>query len=148
MPNDSNQHTSLKGLEFTGSSEGLRLHAYQDTGGVWTIGYGHTKDVKEGDTCTKEQALQWLSEDLQEAERIVHWLVKVPLTQGQFDALVDFVFNLGGSQFASSTLLKQLNGGLYEAAAEQFKRWVYDNGKVQPGLVKRAYGRKQMFVET
>lgn len=142
---------SDRGLEFTASSEGVKLKAYKDTGGVWTIGVGHTSDenlkVFPGLTITKEKALELLAIDIKEAEESVSKLVKVPLTQGQYDAVVDFVFNIGEPQFAASTFLRLLNAGLYEQAAEQFKRWVYDNGKIQPGLVKRAYGRKQMFTE-
>lgn len=136
---------SKTGLEFTSDMEGCKLKAYQDTGGVWTIGNGHTRGVKEGMTCTKEQALQWLQEDVKESERIVQTMVKVPLTQGQFDSLVDFVFNLGAGHFKMSTLLKKLNAGDYTGACNEFSKWVYDNGVVQPGLVRRAKGRQQLF---
>ena len=139
--------TSDKGLEFTMSSEGVRLKAYQDTGGVWTNGLGHTgPDVFEGQVITKEQALAWFRNDIKGAERAVDRLVKVALTQGQFDACVDMVFNVGEGAFSKSTFLRLLNAGNYTAASEEFKRWVYDNGKVQPGLVKRAAGRKEMFL--
>jgi lysozyme len=89
--------------------------------------------------------MEWLDEDLKEAEDAVNRLVKVPLTQGQFDALASFVFNLGEGQFSKSTLLKLLNAGSYDGARDQFKRWVYDNGKVQPGLVKRRMGEAERF---
>jgi lysozyme len=118
---------------------------------VLTIGVGHTSDehlkVTEGLVITKEKAMELLALDMKEAEDVVERLVTVPLTQGQYDALADFVFNVGEGQFSRSTLLKLVNASLYEQAAEQFKRWVYDNGKVQPGLVKRNVGRKQMFLE-
>ncbi len=124
-------------LEETVVSEGEKLEAYQDTGGVWTIGVGHTKGVKKGDKITKEQSRIFLRDDMKDAETGVTRNVKVPLTQGQYDALVDFVFNLGEGAFARSTLLRMLNARNYEGAALEFSKWVYDNGKVQPGLVTR-----------
>jgi lysozyme len=139
-------HVSDKGLQFTTDCEGLRLEAYQDTGGVWTIGVGHTgPEVVKGLKWTVEQAKEWLAKDMWEAEYEVINKVIVPLTQGQFDALCDFVFNDGDNRFETSTLLKKLNTGDYAGAANEFKRWVYDNGKIQPGLVKRAMGRKELF---
>jgi lysozyme len=128
---------SDEALEETIVSEGEKLTAYQDTGGVWTIGVGHTKGVKKGDVITKAQSRQYLREDMQDAEKAVQRLVKVPLTQGQYDALVDFVFNLGEGAFARSTILRLLNAKNYSGAALEFSKWVYDNGKVQPGLVTR-----------
>lgn len=133
--------TSELGKAEVADYEGLRLKAYQDTGGVWTIGVGHTgPEVVKGLVITKEKAMQLLAEDLVEAEDAVNRLVKVPLTQGQFDALASFVFNLGEGQFGKSTLLKKLNAGNYDGARNEFKRWVFDAGKVQPGLVKRRVG--------
>src|SRR5271165_5063255 len=97
---------SEAGLELTKRFEGLRLKAYQDDGGVWTIGYGHTgKDVKPRMTITEAKADDLLRSDVHTAVDAVSRLVTVPLTQGQFDALVDFVFNLGPTKFAGSTLL-------------------------------------------
>jgi lysozyme len=136
---------SQNGLRMTETFEGLRLNAYLDGGGVPTIGYGHTHDVKLGDTCTQEQAEQWLEEDIASSEYDVNRLVKVDLTQDQFDALVDFVFNLGASQFARSTLLLKLNLHDYKGAAAEFKRWCFDNGKVVAGLVKRRAAEEQLF---
>lgn len=133
-------HMSDKGLEITKSEEGLELHAYPDpaTGAEpWTIGYGHTKGVKPGDVCTEEQAVEFLKEDLLTAERDVKRLVMVPLTQGQFDALVDFVFNVGGGNFSSSTMLKKLNAKDYKGARDEFPKWNRGAGKVLPGLVRR-----------
>lgn len=136
---------SQKGLDFTARSEGIRLIAYQDSGGVWTIGVGHTKGVKKGQEITYAQAMAFLVEDVKDAVAAVKRRVKVPLTQGQFDALVDLVFNIGEEQFRTSTLLRVLNGGMYEAARMQFPRWKYDNGKVQGGLVVRREGNMKMF---
>lgn len=121
--------------------EGCRKQAYPDTGGVPTIGVGHTRGVKLGQTCTDAQAQVWFSEDLEDAEAAVDHLVKVPLTQGQYDALVDFVFEFGATKFSQSTLLKYLNQGNYTAAASQIKLWCHGevNGQmvILPGLVKR-----------
>ncbi len=136
---------SSKGLLFTEQMEGVRYQAYQDTGGVYTIGVGHTSGVYKGQTATPEQVRQWLSEDIVEAEDAVNRNVKVALSQGQFDALVDFVFNVGETQFLKSTLLRLLNQGAYTLAGNQFSRWIYDNGVKQPGLIKRAVGRQAMW---
>jgi lysozyme len=125
------------GLALIKEAEGYRDHAYQDTGGVWSIGYGHTRGVKQGDTCNPSQAEYWLEADLMDAEAAVSKLVKVPLTDNQFAALVSFVFNVGSSQLEKSTLLRKLNEGGYDLVPACLKSWIFDNGKVQPGLVKR-----------
>ncbi len=137
--------TSAAGLALIEQFEGLRLEAYQDGAGVWTIGYGHTLDVFKGDTCTQEQAAEWLTEDVAEAEDSVNSLVKVPLSQSQFDALVSFAFNLGGQSLATSTLLRDLNGGSYTLAASQFPRWDNVAGKPSPGLLKRRTAEQELF---
>jgi lysozyme len=138
---------SEEGLDKLEDYEGIRFVAYLDTGGVWTIGVGHTgPEVVKGLRASAEQIREWLRVDVEEAEEIVERLVKVPLNQNQFDALVSFVFNIGEGQFASSTLLKKLNAGDYEGAAGQFKRWVFDNGKQQPGLVKRRSSEEATFL--
>lgn len=137
---------SAAGLELLKAHEGLRLKAYLDTGGVWTIGWGHTQGVKEGDTGTREQAVAWLDDDNDAAERAVNQLVTCALTQNQFDALVSFVFNIGRQQFFTSTMLRKLNAGDYVGASTQFGRWVYDNGKIQNGLVARRSDERDLFV--
>lgn len=136
---------SERGLDLTREFEGCRLQAYQDTGLVWTIGYGHTKGVKSGDECDMKQAVQWLREDVQEAVDAVNRLVKVKINQAQFDALVDFVFNLGAGAFAKSTLLRMLNAYDYVGATAQFARWNKDNGKVVAGLTRRRAAEAKMF---
>ena len=137
---------SDKGLALTAVSEGLYLTAYLCPAGVWTIGYGHTKGVKKGDKSTKEQAMTFLREDVYDSEKAVNRLVKVPLSQGQFDALVDFVFNLGAGAFEKSTLLKLLNAGKYEDARNEFAKWNKAGGKVLDGLSKRRKAEADMFV--
>lgn len=133
-------------MQLIRNFEGVKFSAYLCPAGVWTIGYGHTKGVKEGDACTLGQAQKWLQEDLQGSEADVEALVTVPLTQGQFDALVSFVFNLGASALASSTLLRKLNAGDYLGAADQFPRWNKAAGAVQKGLTRRRRAERALFL--
>jgi lysozyme len=131
------------------TAEGLRLTAYKDGGGVWTIGYGHTgADVREGLTIPLSEAERLLTRDLRVAEGHVNEAVKVKLTQNQFDALVSFVYNVGGGAFRSSTLLKLLNAGDYEGAANQLPRWNKDNGKVVNGLTNRRHEERELFLRS
>ncbi len=135
-----------QGLALTEQSEGLHLKAYQDSVGVWTIGYGHTgPDVHAGLTITQEQASDLLLQDVGTAVATVNRLVTVPLTQNQFDALVDFVFNLGSGNFAKSTLLRELNAGNTAAAAAQFLVWNRAGGVVLPGLTRRRQAEAELF---
>ena len=133
------------GLALTEQSEGCRLDAYQDAVGVWTIGYGHTAGVQPGDTCTQDQASAWLTQDVQWAVDAVNRYVTVPLTQGQFDALVDFTFYLGVGNLIHSTLLRKLNTGDYAGAAAEFPRWNMAAGRVLPGLATRRAAEQAMF---
>lgn len=126
--------------------EGLRLKAYKCPAGVWTIGYGHTQHVKDGDVITNEQADLYLLDDLRDAENAVNIHTKVKLNQNQFDALVSFVYNLGSGSFELSTLLKKLNAGDYLGAANEFKRWNKAGGKVLNGLVKRRETEANLFI--
>ena len=139
-------HTSQKGLDLIKSFEGLRLSAYKCPAEVWTIGYGTTAGVKMGDMITKERAEELLREDVKRFEGYVDRLVKVPLTQGQFDALVSFTYNLGPGALEKSTLLDQLNRGDYDSAAEQFGRWVFAGGRKLEGLAKRRAAEKALFL--
>ena len=126
--------------QITEASEGLRLTAYPDpgTGGhPWTIGFGHTDGVAQGDSCTLAEADAWLEEDISGSEDEVNDLVKVPLTQAQFDALVDFCFNAGSGNLEHSTLLRKLNTGDYAGADQEFQKWVMGGGHRLPGLVTR-----------
>lgn len=128
---------SQQGVELIKHFEGCRLEAYLCPAGIWTIGYGHTLDVKEGDRVDQEAAEAFLIEDLEEFEDHVQRLVEVDLSQDQFDALVSWTFNLGYGNLAASTLLAKLNDGLYDEVPEQIKRWTRAGGKVLQGLVKR-----------
>jgi lysozyme len=100
-----------------------------------------------GDQCSQQQADIWLSQDLEDAEAAVALLVRVPLTQEQFDALVSFTFNLGERRLAESTMLILINKGSMKAAAEQFDRWVYAGNEKLPGLVKRRAAEKALFLD-
>lgn len=136
---------SERGLDLTRCFEGCRFRAYRDGGGVLTIGYGHTKGVREGQECDMPQAIAWLRQDVLEAVSAVNAAVKVPLNQSQFDALVDFTFNVGGEALRTSTLLKRLNAGDYAGAAAQFGRWNKDDGVVVPGLTRRRQAEEDLF---
>jgi len=130
--------TSEKGIEFIKLSEGLLLKAYQDSGGVWTIGYGHTKGVKKGDQITEFMATEYLKDDLRTSEQAVSMYVTSEINQNQFDALVSFTLNLGPGNLKSSTLLKRVNADPNDPDIErQFKRWNSCKGVVLKGLVKR-----------
>ena len=136
---------SNKGLELIKFYEGLELEAYKCAAGVWTIGYGWTHDVKEGDTITEERAEELLREGIVQYENAVDDLVDVPLEQHQFDALVSWVYNLGRANLASSTLLKKVNAQEYAEVPEQIKRWNKAGGKVLEGLTKRRESEAKLW---
>lgn len=142
-----NKTTGQRGRSLICQFEGLRLTAYRDMVGVWTIGYGHTgPDVKPGLTITQQQADQLLINDLARFERGVNALVTVKLNQNQFDALVSFAYNLGLGALQNSTLLHLLNDGNYQAAADQFPRWNRAGGNVVAGLARRRYAERELFL--
>jgi|TARA_R110000803_G_C11966219_1_gene319265 lysozyme len=136
---------SLEGVELIKKFEGCELTAYRCSANVLTIAYGRIKEVKEGDTCTQEQAEEWLTEELLEYESYVNDMVEVSLLQNQFDALVSWVYNLGPSNLKSSTLLKVLNSGEYKSVPEQIKRWNKAGGKVLEGLTRRRQAEALLF---
>lgn len=141
---------SDRGIELIKLFEGCKLEAYPDpaTGGEpWTIGVGTTGGVKPGDTCTLEQAIEWLKDDVEHADRAVTELVEVDLNQNQRDALISFIYNVGEGNFKSSTLLKLLNQGNYHGAAQQFLRWNKAAGKVMKGLTHRRIAEADLFLE-
>ena len=142
------QSISAEGLRLVKKHEGLRLQAYLPTpNDVWTIGYGHTKTAKKGMKITERGAEELLKGDIAWAEEAVRKRVKVPLNQNQFDALVSFVFNIGEGAFASSTLLRFLNEGKYQAAADQLPRWNRQKGNVLPGLTNRRQQERALFLK-
>lgn len=128
---------SKDGLALTELFEGEILTAYQDQAGVWTIGYGHTGGVYPGQTITENQAVAFLLDDVSTAVNCVNEVVAVVLTQQQFDALVDFTFNLGVGSFRGSTLLTDVNAGNFPAAITQFDLWDHCGGVVNAGLLRR-----------
>lgn len=136
---------SQDGLKLTESFEGCKLVAYQDQVGVWTIGIGHTDDVERGDTCTYDEAIQYLQEDIHAVTDQINRDVEVTLTQGEFDALVDFGFNLGVHNLESSTLWKLLNRGDFVHAALQFPRWDMAGGQHVAGLMRRRLAEQALF---
>jgi lysozyme len=127
--------------------EGKSNTAYPDPINVPTICYGHTANVKPTDKKTDEECARLLHEDVKHAQRIVRKYVKVPLTENQEIALIDFVYNVGEGNFAKSTLLRLLNKGDYQGAAKQFTRWIYSGGKILPGLVARRMAEKNLFLK-
>lgn len=142
--------TSEKGLQFIRREEGERLTAYADVIGVWTIGVGHTgkvdgKPVAKGMVISADKSRELLSADLSKFESAISRLVKVPLKQYEFDALVSLVFNIGETNFARSTLLKMLNANDFKGAAEQFLAWKNAGGRPVQGLLNRRKREKDMF---
>lgn len=137
---------SQQGIELIKKFEGIRYQAYLDSVGIPTIGVGHTKGVVMGDKITDHQVDEFLRQDLESAEYAVNSLVKVELKQAQFDALVSLVFNIGSGAFSKSTLLKLLNKGRYDMAADQFPRWNLAGGKILLGLTKRRAAERLLFM--
>jgi len=138
------------GIFLIKQAEGLRLKAYKDSGGIITIGYGHTKSVVPGGVISELQAELFLVEDLLDTLKDIDKYVKVPIDAFQKAALASFIFNLGGSKFRKSTLCRLLNEGKYSEATNQFTRWVYGKdtkGKVitLPGLLKRRKAEAKLF---
>lgn len=138
---------SKQGIELIKKYEGFKPYAYLCPAGVVTIGYGHTKGVRLGQTCTEAEAEQFLREDLEIAEAEVNKVVdQVKLTQGQFDSLVSFTFNLGANNFKTSTLRKKvLNDPTDTTIMGEFGKWVYVKGKISPGLQRRRLEESKLY---
>lgn len=141
---------SDRGIKTIHQFESFRANAYQDSAGVWTIGYGTIRypngvAVKRGDVCTKEQAEQWFRSDLKWVEQAIAKNVKVTLNQNQYDALCSFIYNLGEGNFVKSTLLRYLNSGDYIGASGQFGRFVNAGGKFVQGLANRRAMEVELF---
>lgn len=139
--------TSSNGIKLIKQFEGCHLTAYKCPGGKWTIGYGHTARVKQGQKITQAQADKFLKADLKTFENAVNSCVKVNITQNQFDALVSFAYNCGAGALKTSTLLKKLNKKDYSGAAKEFPKWNKSNGKVLNGLVKRRVAEMDLFLK-
>lgn len=143
--------TSDKGIALIKEFEGCKLTAYQDSVGVWTIGFGWTqpvdgKPIRAGMTIKQETAERLLKTGLVSYESDVSRLVKVGLTQGQFDALVAFTYNLGARSLSTSTLLRKLNAGDYTGAAAEFMSWNKAGGKALKGLTRRREAERALFL--
>lgn len=138
--------TSVEGLALIKKFEGLELEAYKCAAGVWTIGYGHTKDVQEGDVWSESHADHMLEVELEEFEGYINDNVSAPLSQNQFDALVSWVYNLGPANLKASTMLKVLNSGDYEGVPAQIQRWNKAGGKVLEGLIRRRKAEALLFI--
>ena len=137
--------TGIKGIELIKHFEGCELEAYKCAAGVWTIGYGHIKGVTSDSVITQEQAEQMLVEELNEYEGYINNMVTTPLSQNQFDALVSWVYNLGGGNLKASTLLKVVNSGEFNGVPEQIMRWNKAGGKVLEGLTRRRQAEADLF---
>jgi Phage-related lysozyme (muraminidase) len=148
-------YISKQGLDLIKVSEGLKLKAYRCPSGIWTIGHGHTRGVYPGMVITEELADKFLVDDVWNFEREVESLVKVPITQSQFDALVSFAFNVGSDiddddiaeGLGDSTLLRKLNSGDILGAANEFPKWNRSRGVVLSGLTKRRRAERALFLK-
>ena len=132
---------------FISSFEGCKLTAYRCAAGVWTIGYGHTQGVREGDTCTQELANSWLIDDIRETQLLLAHYVNVPVTQNEFIALVSLAFNVGVGALMKSKLLRKLNSGDRDGAAEEFLDFDLANGKRLAGLTRRRKAEHDLFLQ-
>lgn len=137
--------TSGQGVALIKKFEGCELKAYQCSANVWTIGYGHTRGVKEGDEISADKAEYILLEDLIEFEKYVDQLVTVSLNQDQFDALVAWTFNLGPTNLKESTMLLRLNEAQYDDVPAQMARWNRSGGEVLEGLKRRRKAEGLLF---
>ena len=136
---------SEEGISLIKKFEGCELSAYEDAVGIPTIAYGRIKNVGMGDSCTKEQAEDWLAEEMPEYEGYINDQVNVTLTQNQFDALCSWVYNLGPTNLKNSTLLKVLNKEEYEDVPAQIIRWNKAGGKTLEGLTRRREAEALLF---
>jgi GH24 family phage-related lysozyme (muramidase) len=143
---------NAEGLALIKHFEGLRTTAYQDSVGVWTIGYGHTSmvgppPVYPGMTITAAQAEAILQQDLEVFERGVSQALTITTRENQFSAMVSFAFNVGLNAYRGSTLLRKHNAGDFAGAAAEFPRWVYAGGEVLPGLVRRREAERTLYLK-
>lgn len=139
--------TSQRGIDLIKEFEGYSERVYMCAGGKYTIGYGHTRGVEPGDTCTREQAEEYLRQDLQDAEETVLALITVPLTQNQFDALVSLVYNIGSGNFCNSTIRRIINLKINDINEyrKAWLMWIKSKGKVLKGLERRRVAEFNLF---
>jgi GH24 family phage-related lysozyme (muramidase) len=146
--------TKISNLDLIKESEGLRLTAYLPTpNDRWTIGYGHTKTAKQGMVITAAKAEELLRQDVAWVEKVILDTVKVDINQNQFDALGSLIFNIGGTAFKSSSVLRRLNSGDYQGAADAFLMWTKQKNKTTgkmdtlKGLVIRRNKERDLFLK-
>lgn len=141
----------MNAIDLIKRYEGFRPQAYQDSVGVWTIGYGTTiingQPVKQGMTITQDQALQLVQQEVNKLWSRIESILKVKINDNQMNALIDFAYNLGFGSLRNSTLMRLVNESKFDEAANQFPRWVYAGGKVLPGLVRRREAERQLFLQ-
>lgn len=143
---------TAEGLDLIKHYEGFSSAPYKCPAGYWTVAYGAiwgvygTRVDADHPNVSKEQGNRLLRRDVGKSERAVLRLIKVPLSDGQFDSLCSFVFNLGSGALQSSTLRRRLNRGAYEEAANEFPRWVFAGGRKLKGLIKRRGDERMMFL--
>ena len=137
--------TSAEGKALIKKFEGCKLESYLCPSGVWTVGFGTTKNVVEGMTITQQMAEEMLDKDLLEFEEYVDKLIEVPLNQSQYDALIAWTYNLGPTNLANSSLMKDLNKGAFDALPEHMRRRNKSNGEVLNGLVRRREAESLLF---
>jgi lysozyme len=137
--------TSNKGIDLIKKYEGFRAKAYKCPADKWTIGYGHTQNVKPTDVITLHEAERFLRQDVEFAEKEVN-RHNLDINQNQFDALVSFVFNVGVGNFARSTLLRKIKSNPNDPTIrKEFERWIYAGGKVLNGLVRRRKEEAELY---
>ena len=147
---------SKKGIDLIKSFEGFSLTAYHgkcDKAGLYTIGWGHTRGVKPGDVITRQKAEELFNADLEPVERtlnadLVTGRPRPLVTQDQFDALCSFIFNVGSGHYLDSTLRRKLKAGDEMGAAGEFKRWIYSDHKIAPGLIPRRDAERRLFLQS
>lgn len=136
-----------KGKDLIKSLEGCKLKAYQCSAGKWTIGYGFTRGVKEGDTITQEEADKRFEDEVQNFANEVSLRLRVPVNENQFSAMVSLVYNIGVGAFEHSTLLRFVNRMFFEEAANEFPKWNKSGGKPLAGLTRRREAERALFLE-
>lgn len=140
------RHITTDGLNMIVRFEGFSPTPYLCSGGYWTQGYGRAYGIsRDSPPIDEDTALEWLREDIAAAERSVAKMIKVPLTAGQFNALVSFVYNLGPGRLQASTLRKKVNAGLHEEAPDEFRKWVFAGGRRSRGLIRRRNAEANMY---
>lgn len=136
---------TIAGEQLIKSFESCQLNAYQDCVGVWTMAWGHTHNVHQGDSCTDDQAQQLFTSDVLAAAQMINYFIHVPLNDNQFSALVSLVFNEGSAPL-QKTLGSKINLGDFTGAAAEFPKWCYAGGRILGGLQRRRAAEQALFL--